>query len=334
MVDDRKSLITVSLSPHIHTKESVPNIMRSVIYALLPAAVMALMMFGINAFRVMIVAVASAVFCEYILQKWIMKTRVTVDDYSAAVTGLLLAFNVPSNLPTGMVIAGSVFAVAVGKMTFGGLGNNPFNPALVGRVFLLISFPVAMTTWPKPLTNLWSFDTVTTATPLGILKEGVKQGSHLKCLFPKLPTYSDLFVGTIPGSMGEISALMLIIGGIYLLLKRIITWHIPASMIGTIMAFTGILWLIDPSKYADPLFHVLSGGVMLGAIFMATDMVTSPMTPAGQLIFGASIGLLTVIIRIWGGYPEGVSFAILIMNALVPVIDKYFTPKKYGVIKR
>lgn len=331
---DNKNLMTVSLSPHIHAADSVQKIMRGVLFALAPAAAVALMMFGINAFRVMVVAVASAILCEYVIQKWIMKGDVTVDDGSAAVTGLLLAFNLPSNLPTGMVIAGSVFAIAVGKMTFGGLGNNPFNPALIGRVFLLISFPVAMTTWPKPLTNLLSLDAVTTATPLGILKEGIKQGATITQVSSKLPSYSDLFLGSIPGSIGEVSALVLIIGGIYLLMKRIITWHIPAAMIGTIIIFTGILWSLDPHKHADPLFHILSGGVMLGAIFMATDMVTSPMTPVGQLVFGAGIGLLTVIIRIWGGYPEGVSFAILIMNALVPMIDNCFTPKKYGVIKR
>jgi electron transport complex protein RnfD len=230
-----------------------------------------------------------------------------------------------------MIIVGSLVAIGIAKMSFGGLGKNPFNPALVGRVFLLISFPVQMTSWPKAIESRFAYlDATTGATPLAILKEGIKNGQPLSDLMKEVPGYAQMFIGNMGGSLGEISALALIIGGLYLIFKKVITWHIPGSILATVVLFTGILWMIDPTKYADPLFHLLAGGIILGAVFMATDMVTSPMTPVGQMIFGVGIGLITCLIRIFGAYPEGVSFAILIMNAFVPLIDKYVKPKRFG----
>jgi len=214
------------------------------------------------------------------------------------------------------------------------LGNNPFNPALVGRVFLLISFPVQMTSWPKvSVLNFAMTDAQTGATPLAIVKEGIKNGQNFGDIISQLPvSYTDMFMGQMGGSLGEISALALLLGGVFLLLRKIITWHIPIAMLGSIALFTGVLHLINPADYADPVFHLLTGGVMLGAIFMATDMVTSPMSSKGMLIFGVGIGVITVLIRVWGAYPEGVSFAILIMNAFVPLINKGFKPKRFGEI--
>ena len=247
------------------------------------------------------------------------------------VTGLLLAFNLPSNLPWWMVALGALFAIGIGKMTYGGLGNNPFNPALVGRVFLLISFPVQMTSWPLPVASRLQYvDAATGATPLGFLKEAVRGGVTVPEAMNQLPDHMQLFMGQMGGSLGEVSAVALIIGFFWLLYKRIITWHIPVSMIATIFIFTGILWLADPSKNASPVFHILTGGIMLGAIYMATDLVTSPMTKTGMFIYAVGIGLITVIIRVYGAYPEGVSFAILIMNAFVPLINKYIKPRRFG----
>jgi len=218
-------------------------------------------------------------------------------------------------------------------MTFGGLGNNPFNPALVGRVFLLVSFPVPMTSWPTPIASRMHYlDAVTGATPLGIIKEGVKNGEKVSALMEHVPSHMQLFIGNMGGSLGEVAGLAILLGLVYMLFKKVITWHIPVSMLGTITVFTGILWLINPDKYADPLFHLLTGGVLLGAVFMATDYVTSPMNTKGQLIFGIGIGILTVIIRVAGAYPEGVSFAILIMNAFVPLINMYIKPKRFGEV--
>ncbi|OFY74899.1 MAG: Na+-transporting NADH:ubiquinone oxidoreductase subunit D, partial [Bacteroidetes bacterium RIFOXYA12_FULL_33_9] len=225
-------------------------------------------------------------------------------------------------------------AIGVAKMSFGGLGNNPFNPALVGRVFLLISFPVDMTSWPKPsVLNMNLVDVQTGATPLAVIKEGVKNGQQVSDLLNTLPSYFEMFIGNIGGSLGEVSAIALIIGGIYLLIKKIITWHIPVSMLGTMVIFSGILYLVNPDLYVDPLFHLLTGGALLGAIFMATDMVTSPMHPMSMIIFGVGIGLLTILIRVFGAYPEGVSFAILIMNAFVPLLNK-IKPKRFGETKK
>jgi len=305
--------------------------MYGVVIALIPALAASIYYFGMGAIIVTLVSVASCVAVEYLVQKFILKTKPSVTDGSAVVTGLLLAFNVPSNLPVWIIIIGAIISIGVAKMTFGGLGSNPFNPALVGRVFLLISFPVQMTSWPVPSGFRTGYlDAVTGATPLGIMTEGVKAGESVASLMEKVPTHMQLFYGYMGGSMGEIAALALILGGIYMLWKKIISWHIPVSVLVSVALFTGILWLADPTKYADPGFHLLTGGIMLGAIFMATDYVTSPMTHKGMIIYGVGIGVITVLIRTWGAYPEGVSFAILIMNAFVPLLNMYIKPKRFG----
>lgn len=328
------NLIAVSPSPHSFGEESVSKIMYRVIWALVPAFAVSLVFFGMGALIVSSVAIVSCVLFEYLISKYILKVKPTIWDGSAILTGLLLAFNVPSNLPIWIIIIGSLAAIGIAKMSFGGLGKNPFNPALVGRVFLLISFPVQMTSWPQAIEARWAYlDATTGATPLGLLKEGLKNGQSVSDLLGQLPDYTHMFLGNMGGSLGEISAIALILGGLYLLWKKVITWHIPGSILLTVIAFTGIMWLVDGESYADPLFHLLTGGIMLGAIFMATDMVTSPMTPKGQILFGVGIGVLTCLIRIFGAYPEGVSFAILIMNAFVPLINKYMKPKRFGEVK-
>jgi len=325
------NLLTVSPSPHIHQEQTIPKIMYGVVIAMLPAFLVSIWMFGIGALFVTLLSVLSAMFFEFIITKYLLKREPDILDGSAIVTGMLLAFNVPSNLPWWIILIGSFVAIGMGKMSFGGLGNNPFNPALVGRVFLLISFPVQMTSWPSTIVNRLALtDVVTGATPLAIIKEGLKNGESLTSLMDQIPDYINFLIGSQAGSMGEISALAVLIGFAYMLWKKIITWHIPVTVIGTLFVFTGILWLISPDKYIDPVFHILTGGAMLGAIFMATDYVTSPMTIRGMIIFGVGIGLVTAIIRIWGAYPEGMSFAILIMNAFVPLINKYIKPVRFG----
>jgi len=305
--------------------------MFGVAIALIPAFLTSVFYFGYGAIIVTAVSVASCLLFEYLIQKFILKKTISITDGSALVTGLLLAFNVPSNLPVFIIIIGSFIAIAVAKMTFGGLGNNPFNPALVGRVFMLISFPVQMTSWPVPGGLKTGYtDAVTGATPLAIIKEGIKNGEPLSQLVTQIPTPSQMFLGDMGGSLGEVAAVALILGFIYMLVKKIITWHIPVSVVGSIAVFTAILWLINPEQYASPMFHILAGGVLLGAIFMATDYVTSPMSVRAQIIYGCGIGILTVIIRVWGSYPEGVSFAILIMNAFVPLMNTYIKPRRFG----
>lgn len=325
------NLLNVSASPHIHGKETTQKLMLNVVVALLPALFTSVFYFGIGAIIVTVTSVVSCLLFEYLIQRYMLNKPLSITDGSALVTGLLLALNLPSNLPIFIVIIGSFISIGVGKMTFGGLGNNPFNPALVGRVFLLISFPVQMTTWPLPkgLSTEYA-DAVTGATPLGIIKEGLKNGESLSQLMEKVPTPAQMFLGDMGGSMGEVAAVALLIGFIYLLVKKVITWHIPVSVVGSMAIFTTLLWLINPDKNADPLFHILAGGVLLGAIFMATDYVTSPMVPKAMIIFGCGIGVITVIIRVFGAYPEGVSFAILIMNAFVPLMNAYIKPKRFG----
>jgi len=330
-----KNPLTISYSPHIHSGQSIPKIMYAVVIAMLPMFAVSILYFGLGALLVTLVAIASSLLFEWLIQKFLLKIKPTVTDGSALVTGMLLAFNVPSNLPLWMVVIGALVAIGIGKMSFGGLGNNPFNPALVGRVFLLISFPVQMTTWPKPIINRMTLvDVQTGATPLGILKEGLKNGDTVSQLFEKLPSYWDMFLGAIGGSLGEMSAIAVLIGGIYLLMKKVISWHIPVSILTTVFVFTGILFLSNPEHNATPVFHLLAGGLMLGAVFMATDMVTSPMSNWGMIIYGIGIGVITVLIRVFGAYPEGVSFAILIMNAFVPLINLYFKPKRFGEVKK
>ncbi|HJV78713.1 MAG TPA: RnfABCDGE type electron transport complex subunit D [Paludibacter sp.] len=318
--------LIISPAPHVHSGDKVPTKMIGVFIALVPAYLAGLYFFGLGALIISVTAVVSCILFEYLIQRFILKGTITITDGSAALTGLLLSFNLPTNLPVWIVIVGSLVAIGIAKMSFGGLGNNPFNPALVGRVFLLISFPAQMTIWPKPIPfNSAYLDAITAATPLAILKGQ----------FSEIPSTLNLFLGNMGGSMGEVSALALLIGFAYLLLRKIITWHIPISILFTVFVFTAILHYVNPEAYiATPVFHLLTGGLMLGSIFMATDYVTSPMTPRGMLIYGVGIGLITVIIRVYGAYPEGVSFAILIMNAFTPLINKYIKPKRFGEVKR
>ena len=252
-----------------------------------------------------------------------MKIKPTVTDGSAILTGILLAFNLPSNLPVWIIVIGALVAIGIGKLTFGGLGKNVFNPALVGRVFLLISFPAQMTTWPEPgFFPLQYLDATTGATTLNMLEH------H----FGTIPDYSSLLIGNMSGSLGEVGALAILLGFIFMLWKRIIQWHIPVFIILTVFVFTGIMNLVNPAEYASPVIHILSGGLLLGAVFMATDYVTSPMTRPGMIIYAIGIGIITSVIRLWGAYPEGVSFAILIMNAVTPLLNTYVKPKRYGEI--
>ena len=323
--------IVISASPHVHTSRTSKKIMFDVVYALIPAFLVSLYVFGIGALVVTSVAVISCIVFEFLIQKYLLKTAITVGDGSALITGILLAFNLPSGIPIWMVVVGSLIAIGVAKMSFGGVGFNIFNPALVGRVFLLISFPVQMTMWPTAVENNTVLtDAVTGATPLGVIKEGLMFGETMTELSTKIPSYLDMLLGVTGGSLGEISAIALLFGGVYLLIRRIITWHIPVVMLVTMAVLTGIFWIIDPNHYANPLIHILSGGAILGAFYMATDLVTSPMTKKGMIIFAVGIGVLTVVIRLFGAYPEGVSFAILIMNAFVPLINTYFKPKRFG----
>jgi electron transport complex protein RnfD len=325
------NLLNISPSPHTHDRETTRKLMYGVVLALMPAFFISVFYFGMGAVIVTATSVASCIIFEYLIQRFILKKPVSVTDGSALVTGILLAFNLPSNIPVHIIVIGSFVAIGIAKMTFGGLGNNPFNPALVGRVFMLISFPVQMTSWPLPEGFRTGYtDAVTGATPLAIIKEGIKNGESLSRLMEKIPTAFNMFMGKMGGSMGEVAAFALLLGFAYMLYKKIITWHIPVSIIGTVAIFTTILWLVNPETNADPLFHVLAGGVLLGAIFMATDYVTSPMNPKAMIIYGIGIGFLTVIIRVYGAYPEGVSFAILIMNAFVPLMNAYIKPKRFG----
>lgn len=331
----------------MHGDSSTKKIMYGVVIAMIPALLVSIYFFGIDAIRVTLISVMACMFFEWAIQKYLIKGPVSITDGSAIVTGILLAFNVPSNLPLGIILIGAFVSIGIAKMSFGGLGKNPFNPALVGRVFLLISFPVQMTSWPKPAALFSSLaDAVTGPTPLGHLKEAVKAGRTVQDVLEhgskwvmdgveysyNIPTYLEQLMGNMSGSLGEISAIALIIGGIYMFYRKIITWHIPLTYIGSVAIFTGILWMINPDIYVDPGFHLVTGGLMLGAIFMATDMVSSPMSGKGQIIFGIGCGVLTVIIRVWGAFPEGVSFAILIMNAFVPLINSGVKPKRFGEV--
>lgn len=324
------NMLTISGSPHVHARGDASKIMRIVILAMLPAMAGSFYLFGLGAVKVFLVSVLSCIVFEFLIQKYLLKGKSTIGDGSAIITGMLLAFNVPSSLPIWIMIIGALVAIGVGKMSFGGLGKNPFNPALVGRVFLLISWPVQMTSWPKPLSSASGLtDVVTGPTPLGILKES--DGFAQAMSNANMPDYINMLWGNMGGSVGEVSAILLLVGAIIMLATRVITWHIPVSFLAGAVLFSGALWLNDPTYYADPVFHLLTGGMMLGVFFMATDMVTSPMNPVGMLIFGFMCGLLTILIRVFGAYPEGVSFAILIMNAFVPLLNK-IKPKRFGEV--
>ena len=325
------SLLTISASPHVHGDNSTKKIMWGVVYAMIPALLVSVYYFGLDALRVVFIAVAASIFFEWLIQKYLIKGANTIMDGSAIITGILLAFNVPSNLPWWIIILGALVAIGMGKMSYGGLGKNPFNPALVGRVFMLISFPVQMTSWPKAQPIIDGItDAVTGPTALGIMKEGLDAGKTVSELMPEIPSNMQLLIGNMGGSMGEVSAIAIILGGIYMLWKKIITWEIPLSILLTVFVFSKIFCSIDPEHYVNPIFHLLTGGMLLGAIFMATDMVSSPMTRNGQLFYGVGIGLLTMIIRVWGAYPEGMSFAILIMNSTVPLLNNSFKPTRFG----
>ena len=307
--------------------------MKDVLIALAPSMLVAVYFYGLSAIKLLLVGVIACMGVEFLIQKYLMRTKVTVTDLSAAVTGVLLALNLPPTAPWWVMVIGAVVAIGVAKMTFGGLGHNIFNPALVGRVFLLISFPVIMTDWTVP--ESWfrpGVDAVTGATPLALVKEGLAQGLTVDQIISANPdlTYGQMLFARAGGSAGEASALAIILGFIYLLARRVIRPHIPVTIILTVAVMTGIFWLIDPSQYTDPLFNILTGGVLLGSVFMATDYVTSPMTVKGMVIYGIGIGVLTVLIRYFGSYPEGVSFAILIMNSIVPLLNKYVKPARFG----
>lgn len=323
--------LIVSLSPHAHGTDSVEKNMFGVVMALIPAILVSFFYFGLGSVVVLLSSVAFCMFFEWAITKYMLKREPTLTDGSAIVTGLLLGMNLPSNLPVWIVIIGALVAIGVAKMTFGGLGNNPFNPALVGRCVLLVSFPAQMTSWPMAGQLTSYLDAQTGATPLAIMKQAIKSGDA--SILDKLPSATQLLLGSNStlglGTIGEVCALALLLGLAYLLWKKIITWHIPVSIIATVFVFSGLLHFANP-VYANPLSEILSGGLMLGAIFMATDYVTSPMTHKGQLIYGIAIGFLTVVIRNWGSYPEGMSFAILIMNAFTPIINLSTKPKRFG----
>jgi H+/Na+-translocating ferredoxin:NAD+ oxidoreductase subunit D len=319
----------ITTSPHIHSVDSIPRVMYSVVIALVPAMIISILFFGKAAILIYTLSIVSCLVFEAVAQK-IMGRPITITDGSVLITGVLLAMNLPPSSPWWLVVLGAMIAVVLGKQIYGGLGYNPFNPVLVARIVLLISFPVQMTSWVKPAPLFMGADLVTVATPLGEIKtelmlKGVIDISRYN--------YLDFTTGFMGGSMGEMSVIALLLGAAFLLYRKYITWHIPMSFVGTVIILTGIFWLVDPTKYANPLFHLLAGGLILGAFFMATDMVTSPVYRKGMIIFGIGCGLITVVIRLFGGYPEGVAFSILLMNSATPIIDRYTKPKKFGYIK-
>ncbi|MBQ8779026.1 MAG: RnfABCDGE type electron transport complex subunit D [Alistipes sp.] len=316
----------VAASPHIHSPQSTQSLMRDVLIALVPAFSLSLLIYGLDVLRVTAIAVVSCVLVEYLIQRFLFKGANTVKNLSAVLTGVLLAFNLPSDIPWWIIVIGAVVAIGVAKMTFGGLGRNPFNPALVGRVFLLIAYPVQMTSFPKPISPEY-VDAFAGATPLAAVKAQAVEVGDVNLL--------AMLQGVMPGSFGEIGALALLCGGLYMLWRRVITWHIPVAVLGSMAVFAFIVALTQGGgalMYELPAFHLLAGGAMLGAIFMATDYVTSPMTAKGMLIYGVGIGVITMIIRQWGAYPEGMSFAILLMNSVTPLINKYVKPKRFGIM--
>lgn len=315
----------VAPSPHVHGSQSTRSLMRDVLIALLPALAVSTWVYGTDVLTVSAIAVVSCVAIEFLIQKFLLGGELTVSNLSAAVTGLLLAFNLPASIPWWIVVIGSAVAIGVAKMTFGGLGRNPFNPALVGRVFLLIAYPVQMTSFSAPTVEGYS-DAFSGATPLAAVKSGAVSVEDADLL--------NMFSGAVSGSLGEIAAAALIVGGIYLLWRKVITWHIPVAVLGSMAVFAFVVALLNGGGallYELPAFHLLAGGALLGAIYMATDYVTSPMTHKGMLIYGAGIGVITMIIRLWGAYPEGMSFAILLMNSVAPLINRYVKPKRFGL---
>ena len=316
----RERLI-VSSSPHFLNDQNIPKIMHTVVMALFPAMAASVYFFGFRALLLILVCVGACLITEYAFQKG-RKRPVRVYDGSAIITGVLLALTLPPGFSIFGAILGSVFAIGVGKMLFGGLGFNIFNPALLGRAFLMATYPVLTTTWVEPRTVQKAVDAVTAATPLALMKfEG------------KFASVQDLFLGNVAGSLGETSALAILIGGLYLRYKGYINWKLPLGYLGSMAVFSGIFWLIAPTKYPTPLFHIFAGGAMLGAWFMVTDMVTSPTTSVGQWIFAIVAGIMAVVIRLFGGLPEGVMYSILFMNAFVPLLNKHTRPRVFGAVK-
>ena len=320
----------VSPNPHVHAKVSTASLMGDVIIALLPAVVVSVIFYGWSELLVLAVSAISCVFLEWAITRWLLKKPGHFCGSAALVTGLLLAMNLPSTTPWWVVFIGAVVAIGVAKMSFGGMGQNIFNPAITGRVFLLVSFPTYMTHWEMPQ-GLWGADAVTGATPLGAIKEGLMQGASVQDLMAQNGySYSQMLFANLGGSAGELCAVALLLGFVYLLIRRVIKPWITLSIWGTVIVFSGIMWLVNPMQFTDPLFNLLTGGMILGSCFMATDYVTSPMSTKGGVIFGIGIGLICMLIRYFGAYPEGMSFAILIMNAAVPLINKWCHQKKYG----
>ena len=324
------SKLLVSPSPHIHADVSTKSLMRDVVIALMPAVIASVVFYGWGELLVLGVSVASCVLLEYLITRYLLKKTSTVGDFSAVVTGLLLAMNLPATTPWWVVFIGAAFAICVAKLTFGGLGQNVFNPAIAGRVFLLVSFPTYMTHWEVPQ-GLFGVDAITGSTPLGIIKEGLMQGSTVPELMAQHGlSYTQMLYANLGGSAGEVCALALVVGFLYLLARKVVKPWITLSILCTVAILTTIFSMADPTRFTGPAFNLLSGGMLLGACFMATDYVTSPMSNLGGIIFGIGIGLLTVIIRYFGAYPEGMSFAILIMNATVPLLNRWFHQKKFG----
>ena len=338
----------VAPAPHAHSGDSVRRNMLLVILALLPAYVVSVLEFGYGALITAAIAIIGCVCTEWCISRFLLKEKKqSIGDLSAVLTGLLLAFNLPSNIDWWIILIGAVVAIGIGKMSFGGLGQNPFNPALVGRVFMLISFPVQMTTWPKPqgfdsVIMGQATDGVTGATPLGVMSKAIHENTTVAEAAEKMhstfPSLWDSFIGAMGGSLGEVCALALIIGGLFLICTKVITWHIPVAVIGTAAAFAAVAALCGAAPMGmsngDYIgYQLLTGGLMLGAFFMATDYVTSPMTACGKLLFGFGIGFIMMVIRTWGNYPEGMSFAILIMNACVPLLNK-LRPMRFGEKKK
>ncbi|MBQ9702375.1 MAG: RnfABCDGE type electron transport complex subunit D [Bacteroidales bacterium] len=322
------SKLLVSPSPHIHSKDSTKSLMLDVVIALIPAVICSVVFYGWQELLVLGVSVASCVLLEWAITKYMLKKPSTIGDLSAVITGILLALNVPYTTPWWVVFVGAVVAIGVAKITFGGLGQNIWNPALVGRVFLLVSFPTYMTTWSKPQ-GLFGVDAVSGPTPLGAIQEGLMQGSTVQELTSAYD-YKDLLFANLGGSAGEVCALALLAGFVYLCCRKVIKPWITLSIFATVALTSLIFWVINPARFTDPFFNLLTGGLVLGACFMATDYVTSPMSVWGGVVFGVGIGFLTVMIRYFGSYPEGVSFAILIMNSVVPLLNMWFKQKKFG----
>ena len=322
--------LLVSPNPHLHAAVSTKSLMRDVVIALMPAVIVSVIFYGLGEIIVLGVSVISCVLLEYLITKYLLKKSCTVGDWSAIVTGVLLALNLPSTTPWWVVFLGALFAIAVAKMTFGGLGQNLFNPAIAGRVFLLISFPAYMTNWQIP-GGLFGIDAVSGATPLGLINEGIMSGQGIQDIMAENGfSYGQMLLANVGGSVGEISALALRAGYVYLLVRKVIRPHITLSIWAAVAVTSLIFWLADPSRFTDPVFNLLSGGMILGSCFMATDYVTSPMSVKGGIVFGIGIGFITMMIRYFGSYPEGMSFAILIMNSTVPLINRWFHQKKYG----